>query len=553
MNRVESQGPMPSQLNRKSIAALLIPTICRTVSILTLILVSPSVADENPPVDAPRFSLPSLDGRELTLSDYQGKYLLVNFWATWCGPCKVEMPSLELLYRKFKQRNFAMIAVSNVSKNIPHPVHDELHDRPYPPNAHGNAGWTKGDTEFLIYDRCDIWLTDPNGRKAPVNITEGVGRETETRFRYVSLDPEERARDPKADLLLSGFNLKTKAMGYYRDRIDSMDKPAELIARDKRFSNLQKAKDTDVLLFRQSSFEEYPDLWTSDLDFQNARKISEVNPQQKDYLWGTAELVEWVSLDGKPLQGILYKPDNFDPAQKYPLLVYFYEKMSHQLHGHRTPRASGSSINFPFYVSRGYLIFIPDIPYKVGFPGESAVNAVVPGVTHLINRGFVNPDRICRAGPQLGRLSNRLYDHPNQHISSSRGWRTRFKHGQCVRRHPMEFGTQPHDAIRKNPEPASAAHSGKRPRGLSKTHPFFGQTKFKRLCSSCTTTTTAQYPGTRASNSSLPCAAWANPHGWSITTEKHTAFANTTTAKIGASACNNSLTTTSKMPPHLYG
>ena len=290
----------------------------------------------------------------------------------------------------------------NASKNIPHPVHNELHDWPYPPSAHGNAGWTKGDKEFLIYDRYDIWRTDPNGRKAPVNITEGIGRETETHFRYVNLDPEERARDPKADLLLSGFNLKTKAMGYYRDRIESTDKPAELIARDKRFSNLQKAKDADIILFRQSSFEEYPDLWTTDLDFQNARKISEINPQQKDYLWGTAELVEWVSLDGKPLQGILYKPENFDPAQKYPMLVYFYEKMSHQLHAHRSPRVSGGSINFSFYVSRGYLIFIPDIPYKVGFPGESAVNAVVSGVTHLINRGFVNPDRIGVQGHSWG-------------------------------------------------------------------------------------------------------------------------------------------------------
>ncbi len=305
------------------------------------------------------------------------------------------------------QKNWYVQHVKNmirvrVSKNIPHPIHNELHDWPYPPSAHGNAGWTKGDKEFLVYDRYDIWLTDPNGRKAPVNITEEVGRETETRFRHVRLDPEERARDPKADLLLSGFNLKTKAMGYYRDRIESTDKPAELIARNKRFSNLQKAKDTDVLLFRQSSFEEYPDLWTSDLDFHNARKISEVNPQQKDYLWGTAELVEWVSLDGKPLQGILYKPENFDPAQKYPMLVYFYEKMSHQLHAHRSPRASGASINFPFYVSRGYLIFIPDIPYKVGFPGESAVNAVVSGVTHLINRGFVNPDRIGVQGHSWG-------------------------------------------------------------------------------------------------------------------------------------------------------
>lgn len=290
----------------------------------------------------------------------------------------------------------------NAGKHIPHPLHDELHDRPYPPDDHGNAGWTTGDKGFLIYDRYDIWLVDPNGRNAPIAITEGVGRETETRFRYVRLDPEERARDPKAELLFSGVHRETKAMGYYRDRIAGGDAPVELIKRDKRFLDVKKAEDAEVLLFRQSDFAEYPDLWTADLGFQNARKISEVNPQQKDYLWGTAELVDWVSLDGEVLQGILYKPEGFDPSQKYPMLVYFYERMSHQLHAHRTPRTSGGSINFPFYVSRGYLVFLPDIPYKVGFPGESAVNAVVSGVTHLVNQGFVHPDRIGVQGHSWG-------------------------------------------------------------------------------------------------------------------------------------------------------
>ncbi|MDP6042144.1 MAG: prolyl oligopeptidase family serine peptidase, partial [Candidatus Latescibacteria bacterium] len=290
----------------------------------------------------------------------------------------------------------------NVSKNIPHPVYNELNDRPSPPDAHGNGGWTKDDEEFLVYDRYDIWLTNPNGRKAPVNITEGVGRETETRFRYVRLNREERARDPKAELLFSGFNLKTKAIGYYRDRIRSSGKPRVLIQRDKSFTNLRKAKNADILLFRQSSFKEYPNLWISDLNFQNARKISDVNPQQKNYLWGTEELVEWTSLDGKTLQGILYKPENFDKIKSYPMVVFFYEKMSNQLHAHRTPSPSSGNIDFALYVSQGYLVFIPDIPYKIGFPGESAVHAVVSGITHLINRGFVDKDRIGVEGHSWG-------------------------------------------------------------------------------------------------------------------------------------------------------
>ena len=62
---------------------------------------------------APNFKLKSLDGEEVSLSQFRGKYVLVNFWATWCGPCKIEMPSLEALYQRFKDKNFALLAISN--------------------------------------------------------------------------------------------------------------------------------------------------------------------------------------------------------------------------------------------------------------------------------------------------------------------------------------------------------------------------------------------------------------------------------------------------------
>jgi peroxiredoxin len=61
---------------------------------------------------APPFTLKSLDGKTLSLSQYRGKFVLVNFWATWCGPCKDEMPSLEILHQKFQKKNFKILAVS---------------------------------------------------------------------------------------------------------------------------------------------------------------------------------------------------------------------------------------------------------------------------------------------------------------------------------------------------------------------------------------------------------------------------------------------------------
>jgi peroxiredoxin len=61
---------------------------------------------------APDFSLPSLGGKKVSLSDFKGKAVLLNFWATWCPPCKDEMPSMEKVYREQKANGFEILAVS---------------------------------------------------------------------------------------------------------------------------------------------------------------------------------------------------------------------------------------------------------------------------------------------------------------------------------------------------------------------------------------------------------------------------------------------------------
>jgi dipeptidyl aminopeptidase/acylaminoacyl peptidase len=138
------------------------------------------------------------------------------------------------------------------------------------------------------------------------------------------------------------------------------------------------------------------------LSFKKQVQISNVAPQQKDFLWGTAELVSWTSLDGLKLEGTLHKPENFDPTKKYPMIVNFYEKSSQGLLNYRMPEMGRSTIDYHYYTSNGYLVFNPDIYYKEGYPGEDAFNCVMPGVTMLIETGFVDEEHIGAQGHSWG-------------------------------------------------------------------------------------------------------------------------------------------------------
>ena len=306
-----------------------------------------------------------------------------------------------------------------ISQGIEFPLQDELHDTPSLPRAYGSAGWLKDDRAFLIYDRYDIWQLDPSGKEEPVCLTEGQGREATIRFRYRQLDREQRAIDPAEPMMLTAFNETTKASGFYRlstvdsesDSDDSEEEVADnqpteslqpLIMLDERLGGLSKAKTSNDVIFTRSSFVRCPDIWASTTEFKKITRISDINPQQEEYRWGTAELVHWDSATGEELDGLLYKPDGFDAEKKYPLMVYFYERNSDNLHSYYTPAAGRSIINHSFYVSRGYLLFVPDIPYRTGEPGPSAYDSVVPGVQNLIEQGFVDETRIGMQGHSWG-------------------------------------------------------------------------------------------------------------------------------------------------------
>jgi dipeptidyl aminopeptidase/acylaminoacyl peptidase len=293
-----------------------------------------------------------------------------------------------------------------ISQGINTPLQDELHDTPSLPGAYGSAGWLTHDAAFVIYDRFDIWQVDPTGTAKPICVTQGLGREKSIRFRVVQLDSEARAIDPNTDMIISAFDEQSKASGYYvlKAKAGTADQSEllPLIMLDENIGQLSKAEDSNDVMFTRSTFRRCPDLWASTTAFNKIHRISDINPQQDQYLWGTVELVHWQAGDGQALDGLLYKPDDFDPAKKYPMMVYFYERNSDNLHRYYAPAPGRSIINFSFYVSRGYVLFVPDIPYKTGEPGPSAANAVLPGVKAMVAKGFIDEKRIGMQGHSWG-------------------------------------------------------------------------------------------------------------------------------------------------------
>ena len=287
----------------------------------------------------------------------------------------------------------------NLTKNLPVNFWDEDTDTPSTPGSYGSAGWAKDDKYFLIYDRYDIWQVRPDGEGAR-NLTDGVGRKQRTELRYVRLDPRERSIDPAKPLLLHAENEDTRDSGFYRDRIDG-GMPERLIMSARDYSNPTRAKDADVLMLTAARFDQFPDLLISGPDFKNISKVSDGDKQRAQFNWGTSELISYKNADGIPLKGMLIKPEDFDPARKYPMIVYIYEKLSQGLHSFRNP-APGTSINPTFYASNGYLVFMPDIIYTIGYPGQSALKCVLPAVQAVVDKGFVDENAIGIQGHSWG-------------------------------------------------------------------------------------------------------------------------------------------------------
>lgn len=283
---------------------------------------------------------------------------------------------------------------------------DEENDSPALPGPYGMAGWSADGREVYIYDRYDIWKFDLAGKRKEL-LTNGEGRATQTVFRYVDLNKSDKPRykttiiPDKEDVFITGFDEKTKYNGIYTINTSKNKKPNEIFSDEYTFRNFKRGSEGETVVYTKENYTHSPDLYVSK-QFKREMRLTDINPQQASYNWGTAELVQWTTPSGFAAEGILYKPENFDPNKKYPIIAYFYERLSDGLYTYQAPAPTPSRLNIPYYVSNEYLVFAPDIRYEIGHPGKSAEEYVNSGMRHLAQNSWVDSTKMAIQGQSWG-------------------------------------------------------------------------------------------------------------------------------------------------------
>jgi len=334
----------------------------------------------------------------------EGKFIL---WYDWKG-------------KNWYAYEIATNKTRNITSGIKTPLFDELDDNPDDPPPHGAMGWLEHDRFVYLYDRYDIWQCDPTGIAVPVNLTRGIGRSHKLTFRYFELEENTRPGREEMDLggehpiragqlvLLRLFNKLDMSAGLQLYRmgtpfsIDTLSKPTFPFS----YSGFVKAKNNWTLAFLKGSYDKPNDVYSTNpedtLKVTAARPLSRINLQQAGYNWLSVELHHWKMFDGRMSEGLLYKPENFDSTKKYPVIFYFYERDAETRYQYMAPQPVRASINIPFFVSNGYLVFDPDIFYKTGQPGEDAYNSVISAARYLSRFKWVDTTKMGLQGHSWG-------------------------------------------------------------------------------------------------------------------------------------------------------
>lgn len=313
-----------------------------------------------------------------------------------------------------KQNIYCYNTSTGKIKNITHPIlaafDKELDDKALSSKSKWltMGSWLENEKGFLVFDRYDIWLVDPDGIESPINLTNGFGTKNKIVFRLPQVYGN-KFISANGPIIIKAFNRLNKEEGFYVIQMGKFKGNPQILTMghynyeipNTQYNSAQlKSSNPKAFLLRRESAMQSPNYFITS-NFKTFIPVTDVYPE-RSYNWVTSELHTWKGLNGEPLQGVLYKPQNFDHKKKYPVIFHYYERISDQLNKYLEPEAITDHLNIPWFVSNEYLVFTPDIHYEIGKTGESALNAVVSAAHYLSKFPWVDAKRMGLQGHSFG-------------------------------------------------------------------------------------------------------------------------------------------------------
>lgn len=276
----------------------------------------------------------------------------------------------------------------------------DLNGQPHVAYPYGTVGYDPTEENIYLQSEKDVWVYNI-ADKDLYSLSGETGMRTNQELRLQFWERDSLFVDLNATYL-KGLNKldKSESIWLYSQAKKGFEKGYEA---PYALTGVERDKAKNHVFLRKMSVIQYPDWYILSPELKDEKRISFTNPQQTDYNWATVSLMDYTSRDGQQLQSLVYVPENFDSTKRYPLMVYFYELYTDEIHNHYPPKPTASIIYPTEYASAGYVVLIPDIRYKTGYPAKSAYNCIM-GATDAVLKKYNNIDsnRMALQGQSWG-------------------------------------------------------------------------------------------------------------------------------------------------------
>ncbi len=273
-------------------------------------------------------------------------------------------------------------------------------------DPYGVAGWGPDDEYLLLYDAFDIWKFPMNGGVAE-RLTKGKEKGVQYRIAPPVNNPFiDRGFRGHIDVpydLEKGLVISAESdneTGYFFREMDGGLR--KIVFDEMRNSNIIFDEAMEKFAFLAENYNKPPELHFKQKKGK-VKRIAESNAHHYNYAWGKQETIHYLNSKGDALKGLLYYPSNFDPKNKYPMVVNIYEQQYYRKKQYNNPSfANMAGFNILNLVANGYFVFLPDIVYEIGDPGVSATDCVTAAVRKALERKYIDSAKVGLVGHSFG-------------------------------------------------------------------------------------------------------------------------------------------------------